>query len=163
MIRRPPRSTLFPYTTLFRSDLEQPPVRQAKRAVLGRPAQLEQPAILVDRADLAPAVGLGHPWTQQVRAPEPGRLLPAKDFAGDLVGEQRLTQRRQPLGVACGFRYDLRVGPILDRRARRLEQPGQRQPMGGRKFQVLAPLVRPAVAVKKRASTWNFRLPIGCR
>src|SRR3712207_7819041 len=24
MIRRPPRSTLFPYTTLFRSDLEQP-------------------------------------------------------------------------------------------------------------------------------------------
>src|SRR2546425_3203814 len=24
MIRRPPRSTLFPYTTLFRSNLEQP-------------------------------------------------------------------------------------------------------------------------------------------
>src|SRR5260370_28717481 len=24
MIRRPPRSTLFPYTTLFRSELEQP-------------------------------------------------------------------------------------------------------------------------------------------
>src|SRR5438105_9653558 len=24
-IRRPPRSTLFPYTTLFRSDAEQPP------------------------------------------------------------------------------------------------------------------------------------------
>src|SRR3712207_7340140 len=27
MIRRPPRSTLFPYTTLFRSDLELRPVR----------------------------------------------------------------------------------------------------------------------------------------
>src|SRR5258708_19887648 len=26
MIRRPPRSTLFPYTTLFRSQLEQPPI-----------------------------------------------------------------------------------------------------------------------------------------
>src|SRR3712207_8413613 len=26
MIRRPPRSTLFPYTTLFRSDLHVPPV-----------------------------------------------------------------------------------------------------------------------------------------
>src|SRR3712207_7752490 len=25
MIRRPPRSTLFPYTTLFRSDVEVPP------------------------------------------------------------------------------------------------------------------------------------------
>src|SRR2546427_8737842 len=27
MIRRPPRSTLFPYTTLFRSDWNQVPVR----------------------------------------------------------------------------------------------------------------------------------------
>src|SRR5260370_1879950 len=26
MIRRPPRSTLFPYTTLFRSDLAHPPL-----------------------------------------------------------------------------------------------------------------------------------------
>src|SRR3712207_7717459 len=26
MIRRPPRSTLFPYTTLFRSEVEQPAV-----------------------------------------------------------------------------------------------------------------------------------------
>src|SRR3989475_6321476 len=35
MIRRPPRSTLFPYTTLFRS---RPQVRLAERAeVLGRP------------------------------------------------------------------------------------------------------------------------------
>src|SRR2546429_9154003 len=29
MIRRPPRSTLFPYTTLFRSDLRQPSDMQA--------------------------------------------------------------------------------------------------------------------------------------
>src|SRR2546430_10280621 len=27
MIRRPPRSTLFPYTTLFRSQIEAPPVQ----------------------------------------------------------------------------------------------------------------------------------------
>src|SRR3712207_6941717 len=27
MIRRPPRSTLFPYTTLFRSNLEPKPIR----------------------------------------------------------------------------------------------------------------------------------------
>src|SRR5471032_3605353 len=31
MIRRPPRSTLFPYTTLFRSRAEQPGVRAAAR------------------------------------------------------------------------------------------------------------------------------------
>src|SRR2546422_4485430 len=32
MIRRPPRSTLFPYTTLFRSA-RRPPIRRAKRGV----------------------------------------------------------------------------------------------------------------------------------
>src|SRR2546429_6307603 len=31
MIRRPPRSTLFPYTTLFRSPLPQAPVQQPAR------------------------------------------------------------------------------------------------------------------------------------
>src|SRR3712207_7026555 len=35
MIRRPPRSTLFPYTTLFRSDLA-PPVDARRRGELGR-------------------------------------------------------------------------------------------------------------------------------
>src|SRR3712207_7378748 len=32
MIRRPPRSTLFPYTTLFRSVAEELPVGQAQHA-----------------------------------------------------------------------------------------------------------------------------------
>src|SRR5256885_8142776 len=31
MIRRPPRSTLFPYTTLFRSDQELPQLQQAAK------------------------------------------------------------------------------------------------------------------------------------
>src|SRR3712207_8602079 len=35
MIRRPPRSTLFPYTTLFRSDLGRP-LRDLVRARQGR-------------------------------------------------------------------------------------------------------------------------------
>src|SRR2546430_11168684 len=35
MIRRPPRSTLFPYTTLFRSYPGSPPVRALDRASLG--------------------------------------------------------------------------------------------------------------------------------
>src|SRR2546430_8949236 len=41
MIRRPPRSTLFPYTTLFRSE------RSLPRPVLGHP----QPAPAVDAAN----------------------------------------------------------------------------------------------------------------
>src|SRR3712207_8978069 len=32
MIRRPPRSTLFPYTTLFRSEKSKPPLCHAQRA-----------------------------------------------------------------------------------------------------------------------------------
>src|SRR5258708_14647603 len=45
MIRRPPRSTLFPYTTLFRSGTGQRPrlVRVTGQAFRGRPATLPQP------------------------------------------------------------------------------------------------------------------------
>src|SRR2546427_8884619 len=48
MIRRPPRSTLFPYTTLFRSrraalggrDARRPPVRERRRVARTRRARL---------------------------------------------------------------------------------------------------------------------------
>src|SRR3712207_7988560 len=45
MIRRPPRSTLFPYTTLFRSELG------VRRVDVGR-----RGALLVERVDLRVAV-----------------------------------------------------------------------------------------------------------
>src|SRR3989442_10530010 len=47
MIRRPPRSTLFPYTTLFRSQqkIVAAPLSQLSEAVAE--AQLEPPALLV--------------------------------------------------------------------------------------------------------------------
>src|SRR2546427_6651426 len=42
MIRRPPRSTLFPYTTLFRSQLTRQTITPNGLAVLeGRPCQLD--------------------------------------------------------------------------------------------------------------------------
>src|SRR5258708_23837294 len=47
MIRRPPRSTLFPYTTLFRSqgeDLEQYPGKQNHRNCDGKSAGGKRPA-----------------------------------------------------------------------------------------------------------------------
>src|SRR5256885_5495248 len=48
MIRRPPRSTLFPYTTLFRSLLEDPANAFHRRAleialIVGAPAAVLQP------------------------------------------------------------------------------------------------------------------------
>src|SRR3712207_7604048 len=46
MIRRPPRSTLFPYTTLFRSDEDDGNGRQSR--------------ILVDRTAQLQAVQVGH-------------------------------------------------------------------------------------------------------
>src|SRR2546426_7503616 len=44
MIRRPPRSTLFPYTTLFRSG-KRPPARQGRvpRISRGRPSRVGEP------------------------------------------------------------------------------------------------------------------------
>src|SRR6516162_10567170 len=57
MIRRPPRSTLFPYTTLFRSEPDDPP--GGRRAPLPRPdrgfrseehtSELQSPCNLVCR------------------------------------------------------------------------------------------------------------------
>src|SRR5687768_17692479 len=48
MIRRPPRSTLFPYTTLFRSEKRERPALRERRA---RGHDLSLPC--VDRSDLA--------------------------------------------------------------------------------------------------------------
>src|SRR5712675_2718669 len=45
MIRRPPRSTLFPYTTLFRSRLDRPPVHAGR----GLPAARRGPPRARDR------------------------------------------------------------------------------------------------------------------
>src|SRR2546430_5791069 len=53
MIRRPPRSTLFPYTTLFRSGPAQVPAdldRLAREAVPGQGGQHEMEGILVAAA-----------------------------------------------------------------------------------------------------------------
>src|SRR5688572_32353602 len=49
MIRRPPRSTLFPYTTLFRSqDPHHPEVQRRERPRGPAPEQLQGPLQLLD-------------------------------------------------------------------------------------------------------------------
>src|SRR3712207_8006613 len=57
MIRRPPRSTLFPYTTLFRSDVEAQ--RVAARPPRGRGAV--GGAVEGDGEALEAAPGIAHP------------------------------------------------------------------------------------------------------
>src|SRR2546422_1094214 len=53
MIRRPPRSTLFPYTTLFRSPAARPPSRPRPRArdPSPRACLTAQPPLLPNLAD----------------------------------------------------------------------------------------------------------------
>src|SRR5258708_18011890 len=63
MIRRPPRSTLFPYTTLFRSPVDQP--RRAGRA--GCSDQFEDR----DRAVVAEAIaGRSEEHTSELQSPD---------------------------------------------------------------------------------------------
>src|SRR3989449_5741244 len=56
MIRRPPRSTLFPYTTLFRSAFAVGPSNEvavsAARAVLEHPGKKYNPLVLVGKSGL---------------------------------------------------------------------------------------------------------------
>src|SRR5260221_8407236 len=51
MIRRPPRSTLFPYTTLFRSRSVEPPRHHAMRSGIPGRAADRRPAAARLRAD----------------------------------------------------------------------------------------------------------------
>src|SRR5438034_11797509 len=66
MIRRPPRSTLFPYTTLFRSEAGEPPGALAGCAIAlaGPDALVEKLARLARVLDAKP-----------LRLPEGGRAL----------------------------------------------------------------------------------------
>src|SRR3712207_7209714 len=91
MIRRPPRSTLFPYTTLFRS----------RRPGLTRPAggigDLTRP-VLVDRSrDRLLDVGTGGtgPRSQldEPRVGQPGATLRSEEHTSELQSRQYLVCR----------------------------------------------------------------------
>src|SRR5258708_24655751 len=71
MIRRPPRSTLFPYTTLFRSEV--PAARRVPRHER-RPLRRDQ----VAPGDALPrALGRGRPGEPGLPGARPGVLRPA--------------------------------------------------------------------------------------
>src|SRR3712207_8264691 len=68
MIRRPPRSTLFPYTTLFRS--ETCPTKNSSLEPAGRSC-LSGGCFAPDRADASAAPGDSRPRQQPQPAPVP--------------------------------------------------------------------------------------------
>src|SRR2546422_4851069 len=59
MIRRPPRSTLFPYTTLFRSHLERPARRGRELDPLAHRAEAHAAVAAHLHKDVVDALGAG--------------------------------------------------------------------------------------------------------
>src|SRR3712207_8689651 len=55
MIRRPPRSTLFPYTTLFRSE------RAAGHCVPERPREIAAAVVETEEVQVAAEIGVAEP------------------------------------------------------------------------------------------------------
>src|SRR2546422_10716632 len=76
MIRRPPRSTLFPYTTLFRSEYE------ALASVFSDAATVNTP--LAPAGDALHASALSFPAATARNTPEFHRLVTAWSSAADL-------------------------------------------------------------------------------
>src|SRR3712207_6967403 len=102
MIRRPPRSTLFPYTTLFRSDLVVVPDGDHREL----PADLEQArvgvvervllAVVAERLHVAVAVGAG-------------AILRSEEHTSELQSRQylvcRLLLEKKPFSASCVLPY----------------------------------------------------------
>src|SRR2546428_7459514 len=126
MIRRPPRSTLFPYTTLFRSqhapdlaphELDAPeqldPRRKPERPLeRRRHGRLGGPALDRDQSpyQIGPAVGQPEPLRASDRVRDDDRLPDAQriEHARDAVrlrGE-RVVRARRPRGRADPERLD---------------------------------------------------------
>src|SRR5256884_8640053 len=103
MIRRPPRSTLFPYTTLFRS------FRQKEQAI-------------VALASIADAV---------VTTDVAGRITYLNPTAGRLTGWRTTEAPGQPVDTLLPPRSDAPRPPLENNPARRLPERGAGGPAHG--------------------------------
>src|SRR3989441_4782548 len=89
MIRRPPRSTLFPYTTLFRSEALEESVR--------RPRRREQ-QVAAEDDDAAPDLALAH--DQEVLDVPSQQLLGHEQVIGGRRRGWAIAKRPEPPGSA---------------------------------------------------------------
>src|SRR3989475_12495122 len=97
MIRRPPRSTLFPYTTLFRSHLVRLAQRDVHFSTIGQPARL---------------AGLLEPLVRDLDAPE--ILVERLVLRGDGYGVRRLEEFAPHHGSLVGARLAQLGHPVLE-------------------------------------------------
>src|SRR5256885_11157562 len=96
MIRRPPRSTLFPYTTLFRSGRVGPGLLQEIPAGLGKVAELVH-----ERPQLRPG-GWRHRVAEVPAQPAqgaPGGQWPV--VAGQSRSEEHTSELQSPCNLVC--------------------------------------------------------------
>src|SRR5437879_8110989 len=96
MIRRPPRSTLFPYTTLFRSRAPAHPGPHRHR-----PPRAERPAQLLAGGRLVQAPALDDPR-------DPGRAL---HRALDARSEEHTSELQSPMYLVCRLLLEKKKTP----------------------------------------------------
>src|SRR2546426_7470115 len=107
MIRRPPRSTLFPYTTLFRSEIEE--IAQREPAAILR--EVVEPAVgmrAFQARELAFGLGLGPAQVSQAVAIILGAYRAFRDLDATMVEINPLvvTKDRQVLALDVKMSFD---------------------------------------------------------
>src|SRR3712207_2798207 len=108
MIRRPPRSTLFPYTTLFRSEV-------GEDALLPNVSGLKGPFGCLNRARYGiswGAMGAAEDCWHRAR----GYVLERKQFGRPLAAAQPVQKKLADMQteIAFGLQASLRVGRLFD-------------------------------------------------
>src|SRR5256885_11795368 len=96
MIRRPPRSTLFPYTTLFRSLGGVVGPLQQRQVGLRMALPVQRGERFQDRPHQAAALPRGDATRQPVTHPAPGGAL---DLA--LRSEEHTSELQSPCNIVC--------------------------------------------------------------
>ena len=118
-----------------RQQPEEEAIGEPEDPRVGRPRQLEQPPVLVDRSDFFPPHRFRRSRREEIASPQPGLLLLPDDGERLLVMQHRFAQRGDALDLARRLWHDLGERPILDGETGGLVQPRQRHCMCGGNLQ----------------------------
>src|SRR2546430_7678832 len=96
MIRRPPRSTLFPYTTLFRSGVLIPGAKAPKLVSEKLVSEMQEGSVVVDvEVDQGGCIETCHPTTRSEE--HTSELQSQSNLVCRLLLEKKKTSTRTPL------------------------------------------------------------------